>query len=65
MELSNPRESDCSHSNAKTLGFKHLQFHDTGASGRPTDRASDVHYWTDELFTQHDSVSDGKTILRV
>lgn len=44
MELLNPRESDCSHSNAKTLGFKHLQFPDTGASGEPTDQARDFHY---------------------
>jgi len=65
VELSNPCESDCSHSNAKTFGFKNLQFRDTGASGGPTDRARDVPYWTDELITQDDPVSDGEATLRV
>jgi hypothetical protein len=55
----------CSHNNAKTLGFKHLQFPDMGASGGPTDRARVVHYWTDELLIRHDPVSDGETILPV
>jgi hypothetical protein len=55
----------CSHSNAKTLGFKHLQFPDMGASGGPTDRARVVHYFTGELLIQYDSVSDGEAILPV
>jgi hypothetical protein len=48
-----PRRSP---SNAKTLEFKHLHFPDMVASDGPIDRACVVHYWTDDLLIEHESV---------
>ena len=48
-------------SKAKTLGLKHLQFPDVSESGRTPDEARVVHHKTDELLTQQNSISDGKT----
>jgi hypothetical protein len=55
----------CTGSNAKTLGLKHLQFPDTGASGGPPDGARIVHHKSDELLVQHNSIADGDTISLV
>jgi len=41
---------ECIGSNAKTLGSKHLQFLDKGASGELPDEVRLVHNWTDELL---------------
>ena len=50
----------CIGSNANTLGLKHLNFPDMGASGGPPDGARLVHYRMDELLTQQNSDSDGE-----
>ena len=50
LNLPVTNEQRCVSSNAKTLGLKHLQFPDKGASGEPADEAGEVHHWTDELF---------------
>ena len=48
-------------SNAKTLGLKHLQFLDMGASSRNPDEARVVYSRRNELLVQQNSVSDGET----
>ena len=55
----------CTGNNAKTLGLKHLQFPDMGASGKPTDGVRIVHYRTDELLVQHNANPDGETTSSV
>ena len=40
----------CNGNNAKTLGLKHLQFLEKGASREPPDEACVVHNWTNELL---------------
>ena len=54
MELSHPVTSvrKCTSGNAKTLGLKHLQFPDMGASGGPPDGTRVVRHCTDELVTE-------------
>jgi hypothetical protein len=53
----------CIGNNAKAPVLKHMQFPDTGASGRPPGGAHIVHHWTDELLIQQDSVPDGTLLL--
>ena len=55
----------CTGSNTKTLGLKHLQFPDMGASGGRPDGACVVHHRTDELLVQQNSCSDGDTTTPV
>jgi len=52
-------------SNTKTLGLKHLQFPDMGASGGRPDGARVVHHRSDELLIQHNPCSDGETTTPV
>jgi len=51
----------CTGGTANTLGLKHLYFPDMGVNGGPPDGAHLVHYRTDELLTQQNSVYDGET----
>jgi hypothetical protein len=51
----------CNISNVKPIGLKQLQFPNIGASGRPPDAARVVHYKTDELLVQQNSIPDGQT----
>ena len=51
----------CTVSNAKTIGLKHLQFLDMGASIGSLDGARVVYRWTDVLLVEQNSVSDEET----
>jgi hypothetical protein len=47
-------------SNAKTHGLQYLQFPDMGAIGGPPEGVSVVHYGTDELLIQQNTIPDGE-----
>jgi hypothetical protein len=49
----------CTGGKAKTLELMHLLLLDMGVSSQPADEAHIVCLWTDELFIQQKSVSDG------
>jgi hypothetical protein len=53
--------SGCIGSNAKTLGLQYLQFLDMGACGCPPNGTRIVHYGTDELLIQQNTIPVGKT----
>jgi len=56
------RAPTCIGINAKTLGLKHLQLPNMGASGGPPDGIRIIHHWTRELLIQQSSIFDGGTI---
>ena len=62
MNLLITKATRCVGSNAKTLSLKHLKFSDMGESGKTPDGAHVVHYRTDELLVQQNSIPDEKNI---
>ena len=55
----------CSSSNAKTLGLKHLQLSDVASRSRYPDGARIIHYCTDELREEQNTVPNGEAIPHV
>jgi hypothetical protein len=50
----------CTSSDAKTLGLKHLKLCDVASRSGPPDGACIIHYWTDELPEEQNTVPNGE-----
>jgi hypothetical protein len=55
----------CPSSNAKTLGWKHLQLPNVASSSKPRDGAGIVHHGTDELPIEQNTIPEGEATLLV